>query len=73
MSASKKKNKENSDQAVRRKRVNRMKTFIILIALVLLFASVVLNFALAFRVLHLESQIDKLYSEVQTENMYTIL
>lgn len=69
MSASKKTNKENTDQAARRKRVNRFKTLIVLVALVLLFTSVILNFALAIRVLHLESQIDKLYSEVQTETI----
>lgn len=70
MSASNKKNKENTDQTARRKRVNRFKTLIIFMALILLFTSVILNFALAIRVLHLEDQIDKLYSGVQTETMH---
>lgn len=67
MSASKKTNKENTEQAARRKRVNRFKTLIVIFALVLLFTSVILNFVLAIKVLHLESQIDQLYSEVRTE------
>lgn len=72
MSASKNTNKENTNQAARRKRVNRFKTLIVFLALVLLFASVILNFFLAIKVLHLESQIDKLYSGVQTETMQTL-
>lgn len=72
MSASKNTNKENTNQAARRKRVNRFKTFIVFVALVLLFTSVLLNFFLAIKVLHLESQIDKLYSEVQIETMQNL-
>lgn len=59
-------NKKNRDtkniQATKRKRVNRMKSFIIAGAVILLFTSVILNFILVFKVLHLESQIDQLYS-----------
>lgn len=46
----------------RRNRVNRIKTFIIFIAVLLLVASVCLNFVLLFKVLHLEEQMNQLYS-----------
>jgi len=46
----------------RRKRVQRMKTFIILTALGLLFLSIILNFVLLFRVMNLQSKINELYS-----------
>lgn len=59
-------NKKNKDikniQAAKRKRVNRIKSFIIAGAVILLFTSVILNIILVFKVLHLESQMDQLYS-----------
>ncbi len=63
MPASKKRKAVNTVQAHRRKRVNHLKTIIVAGAVILLFTSVILNFVLVFKVLHLENQIDKLYSE----------
>lgn len=60
MSAEQGKNKQN-----KRKRVNRMKSLIIVLAVILLFTSVVLNFALVLKVLHLEQQVSRLYSDSQ--------
>lgn len=60
----KKRNVTNKQQAGKRKRVNRMKALIVVGAVILLFTSVILNFVLVFKVLQLESQIDKLYSVV---------
>ena len=55
-------NKVDNAKADKRKRVNRIKSLIVAAAVLLLFSSVILNIVLAFKVLHLESQIDKLYS-----------
>ena len=63
MPASNTKQKMNAQKAARRKRVNRLKSLIVVVAVVLLFTSVALNFALVFKVLKLEEQIDKLYSQ----------
>lgn len=63
MSASRKNREKNSLQSSRRKRVNRLKTFIVIGAVVLLCTSVILNIILLFRVLRLESQVDILYSQ----------
>lgn len=55
-------NTKKEKAAKRRNRVNRIKTFIIFIAVLLLVASVCLNFVLLFKVLHLEGQMNQLYS-----------
>jgi flagellar basal body-associated protein FliL len=52
----------NSAQDKRRKRVSRIKTLIIVAAVILLLASVVLNIVLLIKVFHLQDQVDKLYS-----------
>ena len=58
-----KKNKDTGNkQAAKRKRINRLKSLIIIGAVILLFTSVILNCVLVFKVLHLEKQIDQLYS-----------
>lgn len=49
-------------QAAKRKRVNRLKRIIVAGAVILLLTSVILNFILVFKVLHMESQINQLYS-----------
>lgn len=51
----------------RNRRVQRMKQFIIVCAVLLLLSSVVLNLVLVIKVMHLQDQIDKLYSSVQVE------
>lgn len=53
---------ENKKKTARGKRVNRMKRFIISVAVILLFLSVILNFVLALKVLGLEEKINQLYS-----------
>lgn len=63
MPASNTKQKMSPQKAARRKRVNRLKSLIVIVAVILLFTSVALNFALVFKVLKLEEQIDKLYSQ----------
>ena len=55
-------NTKKEKAAKRRNRVNRIKTFIIFIAVLLLVASVCLNFDLLIKVLHLEEQMNQLYS-----------
>lgn len=71
MPASKKKKEMYNIQSAKRKRVNRLKTVIVAGAIILLFTSVILNFLLVFKVLHLESQIDTLYSVTITQdNLY---
>ena len=65
MQANKEKKEGNTTQASRRSRVNRLKSMILIGAAILLFTSVILNFALVIKVLHLENQIDKLYSDTQ--------
>ncbi|MDE6435306.1 MAG: hypothetical protein K2L07_13875 [Lachnospiraceae bacterium] len=49
-------------QTKRRKRVNRLKTLIVFLAVLLLLASVILNFVLVFKVFELQNKVDKLYS-----------
>lgn len=66
MPADKKKKEISNKQTAKRKRVNRLKSLIIFGAVILLFTSVILNFVLVFKVLHLEKQINQLYS-VNTE------
>lgn len=51
----------------RNRRVQRMKQFIIACAVLLLISSVVLNLVLVIKVMHLQDQINKLYSSVQVE------
>lgn len=63
MPASKNTKEVHNNKASKRKRVNRLKSLIVLAAVVLLFTSVVLNFALVFKVLKLEGKIDKIYSQ----------
>lgn len=63
MTASNKKNLKK-----KRKRVNRIKYFIIFFAVILLFTSVILNFVLMFKVMHLEEEMNQLYSYVQIIN-----
>lgn len=63
MPASNNNKKVHNNKASRRNRVNRLKSLIVLAAVVLLFTSVILNFLLVFKVLKLEEQIDKLYSQ----------
>ncbi len=58
----KKKHTTQNPVAARKKRVQRMKHFILFGAVFLLFASVILNLVLVFKVIHLEGQIDQLYS-----------
>ena len=74
MSAGKKKKEMHNTKASRRKRVNRLKTVIVAGAVILLFTSVIMNIVLVFKILHLENQIDKLYSVTETvimqDNMY---
>ncbi len=53
----------HNNKASKRKRVNRLKTVIVFAAVILLFTSVILNFALVFKVLKLEGQIDRIYSQ----------
>jgi len=62
MPANNKTKEMRNNKASRRKRVNRLKSLIVLVAVVLLFTSVILNFALVLKVLKLEGQIDKIYS-----------
>jgi len=71
MSANRKETDRKNTQLSRRKRVNRFKTMIIIGAVVLICTSVLLNIVLVFKVLHLENEIDKLYSQtpvVVTQN-----
>lgn len=63
MPASKNTKEVHNNKASKRKRVNRLKSLIVLAAVVLLFTSVILNFALVFKVLKLEGKIDKIYSQ----------
>ncbi len=74
MPASDENKKKQKNQAARRNRVNRLKSFIVLMAVLLLFTSVILNFVLVFKVLKLEGQIDKIYSQnhviIQQDNLY---
>lgn len=63
MSAGNKKKEGNTLQASRRKRVHCIKTIIIIGAVVLIFTSVILNIVLVFKILHLEKQVDILYSQ----------
>ncbi len=56
------KNRKKSKQTKRRIRINRMKSFIVFFAVILLFTSVILNFILMVKVMHLEGQIEQLYS-----------
>lgn len=58
----------NNKSKNNRKRVNRIKYLIVAFAVLLLVSSVVLNFVLMFKVLHLEQQIDQLYSFIQITN-----
>lgn len=67
MPASKKTKKNHDKKSIRRNRVNRLKSLIVFAAIVLLFTSVILNFMLVFKVLKLEGQIDKIYSQCNTE------
>lgn len=62
MPANNKKKDTKRIQAAKRKRVNRLKKIIVAGAVILLLTSVILNFVLVFKVLHLESQINQLYS-----------
>lgn len=66
----KKKMEANKAMAAKRRRVNALKTLIIVAVVILLFTSVIFNFAMVMKVLHLDNQIDKLYSEsvVRTQN-----
>lgn len=71
MSASRKEKDRDNTQSSRRKRVNRFKAMIVIGAVVLICTSVLLNIVLVFKVLHLENEIDKLYSQtpaVVTQN-----
>lgn len=52
----------DSKQNKNRKRVNRIKYFIIICAVILLFTSVILNFVLMFKMMQLEEQVNQLYS-----------
>ena len=63
MSARRKREEGNSLQASRRKRVNHIKMIIVIGAVVLIFTSVILNIVLVFKILHLEKQVDILYSQ----------
>ncbi len=67
MPASKKTKKVHNKKSERRNRVNRLKSLIVFVAVILLFTSVALNFMLVFKVLKLEGQIDKIYSQCNTE------
>ena len=58
-----------SNQEKRRKRVNRIKYFILFFAVLLLISSVFLNVYLLFKVLHLEEQISQIYSFIDIQNM----
>ena len=62
MSYNRKKERDNA-QLAKRKRVNRFKTIIVAGVVILIGTSVILNIILVFKVLHLESQINKLYSQ----------
>lgn len=57
--------KSDNIQSKRKKRVNRLKTMIVFMAVFLLLASVILNFVLVFKVFELQSKVDKLYSMAQ--------
>ncbi|HCJ09139.1 MAG: hypothetical protein PUC55_02225 [Lachnospiraceae bacterium] len=59
---SKNKHTAQNPAAIRKRRIQRMKHFILFCAVFLLFASVILNLVLVFKVIHLEGQIDQLYS-----------
>lgn len=63
MPASNTNKKMHNNKASRRKRVNRLKSLIVIAAVILLFTSVILNFVLVFKVLKLEYQIDRIYSQ----------
>lgn len=66
MPAGKNTKEVNNSKGARRNRVNRIKSLIVLVAVFLLFTSVILNIVLVFKVLKLEGQIDKLYSQNYT-------
>lgn len=66
MPASKKTKEVHNNKASRRNRVNQIKSLIVFGAVLLLFTSVILNVVLVFKVLKLEGQIDKLYSQNYT-------
>lgn len=74
MPANKKTKETHNARTSRRKRVNCLKSMIVAGAVILLFTSVALNFLLLFKVLQLESQIDKLYSQtdmvITQDSMY---
>lgn len=46
----------------RKKRVNQLKMIIVFVSILLVLASVILNFILMFKVIQLQNKIDKLYS-----------
>lgn len=64
--AENKKKEMNKAQTAKRKRVNTLKSLIVFAAVILLFTSVILNFIMVMKVLHLNNQIDKLYSTEHT-------
>lgn len=74
MSAGRRKTERNSARLAKRKRVNRLKTIIVIGAVLLICTSVILNIVLVFKVLHIENQIDELYSQtpvmVTQNNVY---
>lgn len=59
----KKKMKQNKAMAAKRRRVNTLKTLIVFAAVILLFTSVTFNLVMVVKVLHLDRQIGKLYSD----------
>ncbi len=65
MPASKNTKEVHNIKASKRKRVNRLKTLIVIGAVVLLFSSVILNFVLIMKVLKLEGKINQIYSQNQ--------
>ncbi|MBQ4057731.1 MAG: hypothetical protein IJD40_02225 [Lachnospiraceae bacterium] len=66
MPTSKNTKEVHNNKASRRNRVNQIKSLIVFAAVLLLFTSVILNVILVFKVLKLEGQIDKLYSQNYT-------
>lgn len=53
----------NKTKAAKRKRVNTLKSLIIVAVVILLFTSVTFNLVMVMKVLHLNNQISNLYSD----------
>ena len=53
---------QNAHKLDRRKRINRMKQVLLVLAVILILASIGLNIVLLFRVIHLNQLVQQIYS-----------